>query len=431
MWQYAPYVDELKAIFSLASLKNGSCNSQIEAATNGEAKLNVCKFVPIDVRRQYGIFFTGHDIADKAAQYVRKQIAAGARVIDPTCGAGDLLLACSNYLPVSTGLRTSLSQWEQKLYGMDIHPRFVDATRLRLALKCIARTGNSVRTPLDSENLFPGVSVANALDTNELLSEADVVIANPPFYAMASPRGTPWGLGKVNSSAVFISKFLQQMKIGATLVAIIPDVLRSGSRYDQWRRSISESIDVKTVIPLERFDDATDVHVFILVATKTKRTIGKWVPFIEETRASEQTIQNYFAVSVGPVVDYREPKLGPWMPYLRARNLPTWETIRDSTTRRRFRGRAIKAPFVVVRRTSRPEDRFRAVGTIVAGNGEYAVENHLIILQPKDAKIGSCNALLEILKGKNASDFLNSVIRCRHLTVSAVQSIPWKSTLSA
>jgi len=209
-------------------------------------------------------------------------------------------------------------------------------------------------------------------------------------------------------------------------VAILPDVLRSGARYEKWRKEIERLAVVDDVETLAQFDEHADVHVFILVLRKRANPIlsvvGDWVSVDSETGC----VGDLFHVSVGSVVDYRHPHRGGWRPFLIAKDLPTWQTVRDKTRSRRFSGTTIKAPFVVIRRTSRPEHAHRAVGTIIGGADKWAVENHLLIAKPNDGKYATCKSLLKILKSEATSEWLNRAIRCRHLTVSSVRGIPWQ-----
>ena len=132
-----------------------------------------------------------------------------------------------------------------------------------------------------------------------------------------------------------------------------------------------------------------------------------------------------FDVSVGPVVSYRDPHKGRWFPFIVSRGLPEWQTATDLPRKRRFLGQTFDPPFVVVRRTSRPGDRHRAVGTIIAGDRAVAVENHLIVARPRDSKLKTCEALLSVLHTPKTSSWLNQRICCRHLTVVAVRDLPW------
>jgi hypothetical protein len=129
---------------------------------------------------------------------------------------------------------------------------------------------------------------------------------------------------------------------------------------------------------------------------------------------------------VGPVVPFRLAKgEGKESAFLHAKALPRWKRVSRIAETCEFKGTLYKAPFVVVRRTSRPEDEHRAVATLITAPQEIAVENHLLICVPKSGKIQDCKALIKRLKRQKTSRFLNKRIRCRHLTVSAVKEVPW------
>jgi hypothetical protein len=95
---------------------------------------------------------------------------------------------------------------------------------------------------------------------------------------------------------------------------------------------------------------------------------------------------------------------------------------------RKHEGLVYKPPFVVIRRTSRPGHPYRATATVIAGKRRIAVENHLIVCEPKERTLKNCRALLRQLKTEAVNKFLNKRIRCRHLTVGAVMAIPFKLT---
>src|SRR3546814_2304039 len=61
-------------------------------------------------------------------------MSAGASVLDPACGAGDLLIACARSLPILPSLEETLQAWGKRLYGRDIHPELVEVAQYRLAL---------------------------------------------------------------------------------------------------------------------------------------------------------------------------------------------------------------------------------------------------------------------------------------------------------
>ena len=138
----------------------------------------------------------------------------------------------------------------------------------------------------------------------------------------------------------------------------------------------------------------------------------------------KSTIADFFDAKVGPVVPYRTPKNGPWYSYLTCNSALPWKTIKKMPNRR-FSGTIFNPPFVVLRRTSSPSDKHRALASIVLGSSPVAVENHLIVLIPKDSSIKTCKLLIDNLKRKETQVWLNKRIRCRHLTVTAIKELPW------
>jgi hypothetical protein len=130
-------------------------------------------------------------------------------------------------------------------------------------------------------------------------------------------------------------------------------------------------------------------------------------------------------VSVGALVAYRDPGLGPWRAYVDARSrsgVPEMTPL----TRRRFAGSVTMPPFVVIARTNRPARGSgpRVQATVMRGERPIAVENHLLVLTPHDHTVRGCRAVVEILESPRATAFLDGRLRCRHLTVGAVGEIP-------
>jgi hypothetical protein len=54
-----------------------------------------------------------------------------------------------------------------------------------------------------------------------------------------------------------------------------------------------------------------------------------------------------------------------------------------------------------------------------------AIENHLLVLRPKDDSPKTCEELLGLLSLQRTNEWLNRRIRCRHLTVGALADLPW------
>lgn len=309
-------------------------------------------------------------------------------IYDPTCGAGDLLLQVASRLPLAETLEKTLSAWGERLAGTDIHDSFVQTTRLRLALLAFQRGAKTTaKTRLAIASFFPMIRAANALSSNPLYGTADLIITNPPFSLRHTPKHCKWASGAVTAAALFIDQAIKSAKPGASVHAILPDVLRSGSRYHHWRSFVSAQCALLAITPFGQFKPSVDVDVFITHLRKGDLDAprAEWCPKVV---AGEHTVlSQYFRISVGPLVPYRDKQTGPLRAYLHAQSLPRWERLNEICDRRRYSGRVTMPPFVVIRRTSRPGDAHRAVAIVVTGRKPIAVENHLIVCKPKIARL--------------------------------------------
>jgi hypothetical protein len=249
------------------------------------------------------------------------------------------------------------------------------------------------------------------------------VLLNPPYGRVPAPADCEWTSGKTTEAALFVDRVLDSSSRGAYVAAILPEVLRAGSRYERWRALVEGRLAVASIQPAGVFDALTDVDVFLLTGdvgrTRTPALAG-WTPRVHGARLGDLC-----EVSVGALVDYRDPGVGPWRAYLDARGRGGMQEAIPQR-RRRFAGTVVRPPFVVIGRTNRPNQgagpRIRA--TVVRGARPVAVENHLLVLRPFDHTIRGCRALVRLVESDRASAFLDERLRCRHLTVGAVEEIP-------
>ena len=71
-------------------------------------------------------------LATRAVNGVVSSLSTTDIVADPACGAGDLLVKCTPFLPLSDDLSGTLLQWGKQLIGYDLHIEFIRATKARL-----------------------------------------------------------------------------------------------------------------------------------------------------------------------------------------------------------------------------------------------------------------------------------------------------------
>lgn len=422
---YSAYVSKLKRL-SLESHSVADWNTRVDAALNGQASVELRLAAPLETRRKFGAFFTGTDLGAKL-------IACGTGFgpnsvfFDPTCGMGDLLIAAARCLPICDSLTKTLKKWGQQLSGTDLHQEFVDGARTRLVLlaRQIHKSDEVLQIP--NAKLFPNIRVADGLKQASLFSRATHLLLNPPFGQVAAPPNCKWAGGRITEAAAFVIAALEQAKPGTQMLAILPEVLRSGSFSEQWRRRVGQLAEIQIVQPYGIFDDCADVDVFLLRLVKrpTEVVATNYAWAIRTCIIGSTTIGDFFEVHVGRVVPHRDPEAGPSHPYIHARSVPAWTIMKNFTDSRHHSGLVYKTPFVAIRRTSRPGHPYRATATVIAGITPVAVENHLIVCEPKDGTLATCKALMKQLKTKAVNEFLDQRIRCRHLTVGAVSSIPF------
>lgn len=427
---YTKQLERLATQTLSALVPSDDLKNHITVALDGGSSAALRRAVPIQKRRELGAYFTPSSLADEAVEFFRESIPKSAVFMDCACGAGDLLLAAARRLPVCNDLSNTLSSWAEQLIGFDLQSEFVRAAKLRLLLLAIERGATIDLASIPAEDEFlPLLRNADGLEQTVDYTRATHIAINPSFAKQLVPDDCTWATEKVCSAAVFLHACVLNSTAGTKIVAILPDVLRSGSNYKKWREEIARHATIEEVKIIGKFDTWTDVDVFLVRLTAgapvRKRIQSDWWKTMKGQKGT--TLTDRFEIEVGRVVPHRDPKEGPWWPYIYARVLPKWKTVRIFPNHRRFAGKVFKPPFVVVRRTSRPEDAYRAVGTVISGDNEVAVENHLIVLTPKDGLVRTCRELLEVLRTPETNDWLNERIRCRHLTVPALQDLPYWS----
>lgn len=425
---FASYVEYLATLLG-ATVRNGADarKAEIASALDGQPGRQLRKLYKVGELRDTGTYFTGSALANRLVTTLANRLPGAQRVVDPACGAGDLLVACARHLPLQATVTETLMDWGERLTGFDINSAFVEATRYRLALLALERTQSSqreIRKNLALDKVLPHIQCRSGMTGWELPDAPAVIVVNPPFsYGVAEKRCT-WAQGRVSQAATFMDTCLRNAARGTRILAILPDVLRTGSRYEKWRQMITANATVHSVEIVGAFDELTEISVFFLELDVGKGT-GTTTRWAHPTNTTTETVKDLFDVHVGPVVPFRLDGKGRWCAYVHSEQLPPWETVRKFDQHIRFAGTTYNPPFVAIRRTSKADYQVRCIGTLVTGSTPMAVENHLLIALPKDKKVGTCHKLLEVVKRDATSAWMNERIRCRHLTVGSVGDLPW------
>lgn len=400
---------------------------------NGHPAAAVSEILGRPRRRRQGIFFSGPQWATLIANAL--PVERCERILDPACGIGDLLLAVARELPLGPTLRDTLQGWSVRLAGNDLHGSFLELAWLRLQALAMERHGMAHPRQQLATGRPTSFRVANALREPWALRAGDGLVMNPPFQAIAAPRGTITGAGRVTAALPFLERAVGHAPPGVHVVALVPEVLRSGSRYGRLRDWLAQRCDGLRFEAHGLFSDEANIDVALLVATTrapasptTKPAHDLPMPVPATTVGAEpnshgRRLGDVCTVRVGAVVPHRTLKNAPRQPYIAVADISPW-TEMIPQREAGFRATAHRPPFVAVRRTSGPKDKERIRATVVKGKRPILVENHILVLKPKQRTVAACRALMEQLRQPRTHDWLNQRIRCRHLTVGAVSEIP-------
>ncbi|NEC52565.1 N-6 DNA methylase [Actinospica acidiphila] len=425
---YLEHTAHIDRVLGSLQSQGAAAHGQVEQLLDGHSAAELRRLVPLSYRRQVGAFFTPSHLRAKVAEALKATSAES--YLDPTCGAGDLLLAATEVMPIRATVSETLADWGGKLHGWDLHEEFIRAARGRIALTVLRRhyeSSGRFETSPDLVQYLNGIKQADANTQKRTL--VDAVVLNPPFTRAPAPSSCSWAQGKTSNAAIFFLDALQHIKRGGHIVAILPDSLRSGTNFRKWRATVEGCTDVTRVERLGVFDEHTDIDVFLLVATVRETGPSQHAVQWWTKQPEGRTVGDLFEVRVGTVVDNRDPHEGESRPFLVARDLPASGRSNIPPRRRLFSGRLFEPPFVAIRRTSRPTDKSsaRAAGVLVTGDEPVAVDNHLLVAKPSKGGVKACNALIAMLAESSTNALLDDRISCRHLTVSAIKQLPWRA----
>ncbi|MGC5260908.1 N-6 DNA methylase [Streptomyces cyaneofuscatus] len=428
---YLEHTAHIDGVLDSLQSQGETARSQVERLLDGHSATELRRLVPLSYRRQVGAFFTPSNLKAKVSNVLRAIPAES--YLDPTCGAGDLLLAATEAMPLGATVSETLADWGEKLHGWDLHEEFIQTARRRIILSALKRHSDISGQFDASVNLLKHLNNIKQADarTREPVS-VDAVVLNPPFTRAPAARSCNWAQGKTSNAAIFFLDSLRHVKLGGHIIAILPDSLRSGSNFSKWRTTVECHTDVIHIERLGVFDEHTDIDVFLLVAKARENGPSRYfVPWWSKPPEG-RTIGDLFEVRVGTVVDNRDPHEGEKRPFLVARDLPASGRAEIPSRQRFFGGRLFEPPFVAIRRTSRPTEgsASRAAGVLVTGDEAVAVDNHLLVAKPFKGGVRACNALVKLLADPSTNELLDDRISCRHLTVSAVKQIPWSERAS-
>jgi N-6 DNA Methylase len=265
---FAPYVEHLATLLRATACDGADARkAELASALDGQPGRQLRKLYTIDALRETGTYFTGSALANRLVTALASVLPSAERVVDPACGAGDLLVACARHLPLKADVSETLREWGKRLTGFDINSAFVEATRYRLALLALERTQippREIRNALPLEKIFSNIQLRSGSSAWQIQDSLAVIVVNPPFAYGVAERNCTWANGRVSQAATFMDTCLSNAARGTRILAILPDVLRTGSRYEKWRQMITAKATVHSVEIVGQFDELTEISVFLL-----------------------------------------------------------------------------------------------------------------------------------------------------------------------
>jgi hypothetical protein len=153
---------------------------------------------------------------------------------------------------------------------------------------------------IDPHKIFKGLMVCDAF-TSPSIERNTCIAVNPPFGYIQASSNCKWATGKIQVAAWFLEQLLLRTETGQHVVAILPDVLRSGTRYEKRRHIISSLCSSIKIEVVGRFDDTTDVDVFIMHATKARHTatLSNWPPSCPQEKNANMLSQTTSMSTLG------------------------------------------------------------------------------------------------------------------------------------
>src|SRR5262249_40292830 len=128
--------------------------------------------LPATQRKAQGVYYTPPEIAERIVEWTleplieeQRTVKSKLRILDPSCGAGEFLMAAYRRLAVTLGNEIARSA----LWGIDIDESAVAVARARLQ-------------SLDSAFPIEQIIAANALSSIAVPAASfDAIIGNPPY----------------------------------------------------------------------------------------------------------------------------------------------------------------------------------------------------------------------------------------------------------
>lgn len=215
----------------------------------------------------------GHNGQFRTPRHIREMMVEliapdpNAKICDPACGTAGFLISAAEYIRNNYEKTMTTEQWAR--FSGDMFTGFdTDYTMLRLS------TMNLMLHSITHPNIRHEDSVSKQ---NGIVSEFDVILANPPFTGTVDAESINDNLKAVTATKktelLFVALFLRMLKKGGRCACIVPDgVLFGNSKAHQsLRKELVDKNTLEAVIsmPSGVFKPYAGVSTAILIFTKT------------------------------------------------------------------------------------------------------------------------------------------------------------------
>ena len=204
---------------------------------------------------------------------------------------------------------------------MDIYQEFVDVAKRRIVLKAISKGATKRQdTDISVNNFFPGLKQGDVRKIKDETEFSATIFMNPPFNLFEPIKPCSWSSGKLSFAAYALDLIIERSKPGTQFIAILPDVLRSGSRYQRWRDQVGQKTEIHSLQPYGLFSSKVNVDVFILGGTVGRHDRGRF-NWYKVNRPAGKSLGESCTIQVGAVVPHRLNGRGKHVPYITAKDI--------------------------------------------------------------------------------------------------------------
>lgn len=241
-----------------------------------------------ETKRGAGQYFTPRPLVDAIVEVLRPQ--PGEVIQDPAAGTGGFLIAADRAIKEMEGALSDSQRHFQTKSALRGVENVIDTFRLL----CM----NLYLHGIESDYIFVGDTLSS-LGSDPALSNADVILSNPPFGPSGGVSSRVDLLITAKSTTFqlpFVEHCMRALAPGGRAAVIVPDnVLFEGGRGQLLRRALMRDFDLHTILRLPTgIFYAQGVRTNVLFfnrpaePTKAEATDGTWIFDLRAPSASEQ-----------------------------------------------------------------------------------------------------------------------------------------------